>query len=75
LTTITLKDGEYITRIEGRYKDTVRQLAFTTNKGNHFGPLGSSDGDLFAIDQLCVRGFTGRSGTMIDLIGAIGNRA
>jgi hypothetical protein len=64
-----LAEGEFITRIEGRSGSEVDQLTFTTNKGNKHGPYGGGGGAPFAVSDINVGGFFGRSGDRLDQIG------
>ena len=64
-----LAADEYITRIDGRSGTKTDQLKFTTNKGTVYGPFGGSGGTAFAISEVKVGGFFGRSGSELDDIG------
>jgi len=67
---IQFRDGEYITKVNGRTGDEVDSLTFTTNMGQKFGPYGGDGGKRdFEEKDLHVGGFFGRSGNRIDAIG------
>jgi hypothetical protein len=66
---IKLSDGEYINRIEGRSGDYIDQLTFYTNLSRKYGPYGGHGGSPFRLTNLCVGGFFGSSGDLLDAIG------
>ena len=74
LSTINLKNDEYITRIDGRADGHVNQLTFTTNLGNKYGPYGGSGGKEFTLSGLNVGGFLGRSGAFIDALAVFSSK-
>ncbi|QAU33103.1 jacalin-like lectin [Janthinobacterium sp. 17J80-10] len=41
---VTLREGEYIVRVDYRSGDRVDQLSFTTNRGKTYGPYGGDGG-------------------------------
>lgn len=70
--TITFEEGETIIRVEGRSGSLIDQLTFTTRtrsgKTQTYGPYGGGGGGPFVIGGN-VKGFFGRSGSMLDAIG------
>ena len=66
---ITLQEGEYINRIQGRAGAYIDQLMFYTNLDHQYGPFGGDGGNPFAIENICVGGFFGRGGRLLDAIG------
>ena len=68
---------EYLTSISGTVADlwqhiVIHSLSFKTNKGTEYGPYGVVTGQPFSYSTEggVIVGFHGRSGTLLDAIGA-----
>lgn len=72
---------EYLVQVKGTYgkasgvQDLVLSLEFVTNTGTTYGPYGSKDGTPFETNPIepgtRIVGLFGRSGNLLDQIGAI----
>lgn len=71
LTTITLGDDEFITKIDLRTGARVDQITFHTSKGVTYGPYGGSGGSPNTVDFNggVLQYLFGRSGSRMDAIG------